>query len=81
VITRQDGPDVADAVRDIGVKEVTYFRGHQKFGVLKFDQIKRLTDLETENGRLRRAVADLTLNKFIFNEDAWDPQGSASKTA
>ena len=68
----------AELARDLWF---THFRGHQKFGDLKFEQIKWLTDLEMENGRLRRAVADLTLNKFIFNEDAWDPQGSASKTA
>ena len=64
------GKSVADAVRDIGVTEVTYYRWRQEFGGLKSDQIKRLKDLETENGRLRRAVADLTLDKLILKEAA-----------
>ncbi len=50
--------------------EVTYYRWRQEFGGLKSDQIKRLKDLETENGRLRRAVADLTLDKLILKEAA-----------
>jgi putative transposase len=44
---------VADAVRAIGVTEVTYYRWRQEFGGLKSDQVKRLKDLETENTRLR----------------------------
>ena len=64
------GKSVADAVRDIGVTEVTYYRWRQEFGGLKSDQIKRLKDLETENGSLRRAVADLTLDKLILKEAA-----------
>ena len=64
------GKSVADAVRDIGVTVVTYYRWRQEFGGLKSDQIKRLKDLETENGRLRRAVADLTLDKLILKEAA-----------
>src|SRR3954462_16022629 len=54
------GQSVADAVRSIGVTEVTYYRWRQGFGGLKSDQVKGLTDLETENTRLRRAIADLT---------------------
>jgi hypothetical protein len=54
--------------RSIGVTEVTYYRWRQEFGGLKSDQIKRLKDLETENTRLRRAIADLTLDKLILQE-------------
>ena len=61
---------VADAIRTIAVTEVTYYRWRQEFGVLKSDQVKRLKDLETENTRLRRAVADLTLDKLILKEAA-----------
>ncbi len=57
------GKSVADAVRDIGVTEVTYYRWRQEFGGLKSDQVKRMKDLEAENARLRRAVSDLTLDK------------------
>jgi len=60
VLTSQ-GQSVADAIRSIGVTEVTYYRWRQEFGGLKSDQVKRLKDLETENTRLRRAVSDLTL--------------------
>jgi putative transposase len=53
------GHAVADAVRSIGVTEVTYYRWRQEFGGLKSDQVRRLKDLEAENTRLRRAVSDL----------------------
>ena len=64
------GRTVADAVRSIGVTEVTYYRWRKEFGGLKVDQLKRLKDLETENQRLRKAVADLTLDKLILSEAA-----------
>src|SRR5215212_5768997 len=64
------GQGVADAVRSIGVTEVTYHRWRQEFGGLKTEQVKRLKELETENARLRRAVADLTLDKLILREAA-----------
>ena len=69
VLTSQ-GQGVAEAIRSIGVSEVTYYRWRQEFGGLKSDQIKRLKDLETENSRLRRAVSDLTLDKVILQEAA-----------
>jgi putative transposase len=64
------GQSVADAIRSIGVTEVTYYRWRQEFGGLKTEQIKRLKELEAENARLRRAVADLTLDKLILKEAA-----------
>ena len=64
------GHTVADAVRSIGVTEVTYYRWRQEFGGLKGDQVKRLKDIEAENARLRRAVSDLTLDKMILAEAA-----------
>ena len=64
------GQGVADAVRSIGVTEVTYYRWRQEYGGLKADQVRRLKELETENARLRRAVADLTLDKLILKEAA-----------
>lgn len=54
------GQSVADAVRAIGVTEVTYYRWRQEFGGLKTDQVRRMKELEAENARLRRAVSDLT---------------------
>jgi len=64
------GSGVADAIRQIGVSEVTYYRWRQEFGGLKTDQVKRLKQLEAENTRLRRAIADLTLDKQILQEAA-----------
>jgi len=64
------GRHVADAVRSIGVTEVTYYRWRNEYGGLKGDQVKRLKELETENSRLRRAVSDLTLDKLILAEAA-----------
>jgi transposase-like protein len=64
------GRSVTDAVRSIGVTEVTHCRWRQEYGGLKADQVKRLKALETENARLRRAVADLTLDKLILKEAA-----------
>jgi hypothetical protein len=64
------GQSVAGAVRAIGVTEVTYHRWRQEYGGLKTDQVRRLKELETGNARLRRAVADLTLDKLILKEAA-----------
>jgi putative transposase len=64
------GQDMADAIRQIGVSEVTYYRWRQEFGGLKIEQVKRLKDLELENSRLRKAVSDLTLDKLILQEAA-----------
>ena len=64
------GKSVTESIRSIGVTEVTYYRWRKEFGGLKADQVKRLKDLETENTRLRKAVADLTLDKLILKEAA-----------
>jgi len=48
--------NIAGAIRQIGVSEITYYRSRQEFGGLKTEQIKRLEELETENSRLRKAV-------------------------
>jgi putative transposase len=69
VLTSQGTP-IADAIRSIGVTEVTYYRWRNEYGGLKSDQVKRLKDLETENARLRKAISDLTLDKLILQEAA-----------
>ena len=69
VLTAQ-GTSVAEAVRSIGVTEVTYYRWRQEYGGLKSDQVRRMKELERENQRLRQAVADLTLDKLILQEAA-----------
>ena len=64
------GQTVADAVRAIGVTEVTCYRRRQEYGGLKTEQVKRLKELEAGNARLRRVVADLTLDELILKEAA-----------
>jgi putative transposase len=72
--TGRDRRDVAtggcsdDAIRQIGLSEVTYYRWRREFGGLKTEQVKRLKDLELENTRLRKAVSELTLDKLILQE-------------
>ena len=69
VLTSQ-GRGVAEAVRSIGTTEVTYYRWRKEYGGLRSDQVKRMKALEAENARLRRAVAELTLDKLILKEAA-----------
>jgi putative transposase len=64
------GNNVPDAVRSIGVTQVTYYRWRREYGGLQMDQVKRMKDLELENQRLRKAVSDLTLDKLILAEAA-----------
>lgn len=64
------GHSVADAVRSIGVSDVTYHRWRSEYGGLGTDQVRRMKDLELENQRLRKAVSDLTLDKLILAEAA-----------
>ena len=62
------GSTVAEAVRDIDVTPNTYFRWRKEFGGVGTEQARRLRDLEMENSRLKRAVADLTLDNLILKE-------------
>src|ERR1051325_4914937 len=59
------GQSVAEAIRSIGVSEVTYYRWRQEFGGLKSDQIKRLKELERENARRARGVSAWIWEKLI----------------
>ena len=65
-----EGATVAEFVRELGVTEQTYYRWRREYGGLKVTQAKRLKELEKENARLKRAVADLTLDKLILEEAA-----------
>ncbi|MEL7087507.1 MAG: IS3 family transposase [Planctomycetota bacterium] len=60
----------ADAIRQIGVTEQTYYRWRKKYGGMGTEQLKELKRLQKENERLRRAVSDLTLDKLILSEAA-----------
>jgi len=62
------GQSVVQVCRTLGITEQTYYRWRNEYGGLKIDQVKRLKELERENSRLKRAVADLTLDKLILKE-------------
>ena len=69
-VLQGQGSTVVDAIRQIGVTEVTYYRWRREYGGMKTDQLRQLKDLEKENQRPRRAVSDLTLDKLILAEAA-----------
>jgi putative transposase len=64
------GQTVGQACKALGVSEPTFYRWRAEYGGMKIDQARRLKDLERENARLRKAVADLTLDKLILQEAA-----------
>jgi putative transposase len=62
------GRTVEEVCREMGVSEATYYKWRKSYGQMKVDQVKRLRDLEKENGRLKKLVADLSLDKAILTE-------------
>ena len=62
------GSTVGEASRKIGVTEQTYYRWRKEYGGMRVDQAKRLKDLEVENYRLKKLVADLSLDNAILKE-------------
>ena len=69
-VLQGQGMTIADAVRQIGTTQQTYYRWRKQYGGMNREQLKRLKELEKENQRLRRAVSDLTLDKLILTEAA-----------
>ncbi len=65
-----NGKTVGQVSRELGISEQTYYRWRKEFGGMKVDQARHLKDLERENARLKRAVANLTLDKLILEEAA-----------
>ena len=64
------GKSTAEACRAIGVHEHTYYRWRKEYGGLRVDQAKRLKELEKENSRLKKIVAEQALDKAILKEVA-----------
>ena len=64
------GKSVKLISRELGITEQTYYRWRREYGGMKVSQARRLKELERENGCLKRAVADLTLDKLILEEAA-----------
>ncbi len=61
---------VGEVAKQLGITEQTYYRWRKEYGGLKTDQAKRLKELERENARLKKVVADLALDKAILKEAA-----------
>ena len=64
------GKSVKLISRELGITEQTYYRWRREYGGMKVSQARRLKEREREKGRLKRAVADLTLDKLILEEAA-----------
>ena len=64
----QAGLPVADAIRKMGISEQTFYRWKKVYGGLESDQVRELKQLQDENARLKRLVADLSLDKVILQD-------------
>ena len=64
------GSSIAQACKAIGITDQTYYRWRREYGGLKVDQARRLKDLERENARLKKLVADLSLDKAMLQDVA-----------
>ena len=64
------GKTVAEVCKQLGITDKTYFRWRKSHGGLRIDQAKRMKELETVNARLKKAVAELTIDKIILKEVA-----------
>lgn len=64
------GKSITEICRQFGISDATYYKWRKAYGGMKIDQARRLKELERENLRLKRAVADLTLDKLILKEAA-----------
>ncbi len=65
-----NGKTTPQAAREVGITEQTYYRWRREFSGLKLDQARRLKELEKENSRLKRLVAELSLEKQVLREVA-----------
>jgi len=62
------GTSIGEAIRKLGISEQTYYRWRKEYGGMKVDQAKRFKELESENSRLKKLVADLSLDNAILKE-------------
>ena len=69
-ILLHEGASIAVMTKTIGVSDVTYYRWRKEYGGMRIDQARRLKELEQENSRLKRLVADLSLDNAILKEAA-----------
>jgi putative transposase len=69
-VLQAKGMSIEEVMRQLGVSDATYYKWRKEYGGLRVDQAKRLKELEQENGRLRKVVADLTIDNSILKEAA-----------
>jgi len=62
------GQTMAEVLRQLGISDATFYKWRKEYGGLKVDQAKRYKDLEIENQRLRKVIADLTIDNSILKE-------------
>jgi putative transposase len=62
------GQTLSEVLRQLGISDATYYKWRKEYGGLKVDQAKRYKELELENQRLRKVVADLTIDNSILKE-------------
>jgi putative transposase len=67
-VQAEGGTTVAEVCRNMGIAEATFYRWKQLYGGLMPSEVKKLRQLEEENSRLRKVVADLTLDKEMLQE-------------
>jgi putative transposase len=67
-VNLSQGSTVGQVCRLLGISEQTYYRWRKQYGGMKVNQAKRMKELKRENGRLKKAVAELTLDKLILQE-------------
>lgn len=67
-VLQSQGLTIGEISRKLGITEQTYFRWRKEYGGMRVDQAKRLKELEKENVRLKKLVADLSLDKDILKE-------------
>ena len=67
-VLQSQGMTIGEVSRKLGISEQTYYRWRKDYGGMRVDQARRLKDLEKENSRLKRLVADLSLDNAILKE-------------
>jgi len=69
-VLQSKGMSMAEVVRQLGISDATYYKWRKEYGGLRVDQAKRFKELEHENSRLRKIIADLTIDNSILKEAA-----------
>jgi putative transposase len=67
-VLQAKGMSIEEVMRQLGISDATYYKWRREYGGLRVDQAKRLKELEQENSRLRKVVADLTIDNSILKE-------------